>query len=379
MAERPDLIRMVFAVLFIGVLIGASLWILQPFLGAIIWATMIVVATWPLLLACQRRLFGSRALAVTVMVLAMLLIFVVPLTLAIDTLVSNAATLRSWADAVATLSIPAAPAWLNRIPLIGDDLAPAWEQARAAGSGALAAKAAPYAAEVVRWFLAQLSGFGVLFLQFLLTVVIAAILWTSGERAAGGVLAFARRLAGQRGESSARLAGQAIRGVALGVVVTALVQSVIAGIGLAIASVPFAGVLTAVVFMLTLAQLGPLLVLAPAVIWLYTAGATGWGTFMLIWTVFVATLDNFLRPWLIKKGAHLPLLLIFAGVIGGLMAFGIIGIFIGPVVLAVGWTLLGNWVDESSAVAADGPAAPGTNTLKSRSDSQNPPIAGAKS
>jgi len=189
------------------------------------------------------------------------------------------------------------------------------------------------------------------FVQFLLTIVIAAIMYANGERAAAGVRSFGRRLAGPRGEDSFRLAGQAIRGVALGVVVTAIAQSVAGGIGLAVAGVPFAAILTAVMFMLAIAQLGPVLVLAPAVIWVYWSGSTGWGTFLLIWTVAVGAMDNFLRPILIKRGADLPLLLIFAGVIGGLMAFGLIGIFVGPVVLAVGYTLLEAWVSEEEGAA----------------------------
>jgi predicted PurR-regulated permease PerM len=149
------------------------------------------------------------------------------------------------------------------------------------------------------------------------------------------------------------LAGQAIRGVALGVVVTALVQSVLGGIGLAVAGVPFAAVLTAIMFALCIAQLGPIIVLGGATIWAYTSLGTGWGTFLLVWTLVVGTLDNFLRPVLIRRGADLPLLLIFAGVIGGLVAFGVVGIFVGPVVLAVAYTLLDDWVATAAPASAD--------------------------
>jgi len=142
------------------------------------------------------------------------------------------------------------------------------------------------------------------------------------------------------------LAGNAIRGVALGVVVTALVQSALGGIGLAIAGVPFAGVLTAIMFALCIAQIGPILVLLGATAWGYYSLGAGWGTFLLVWALVVGLMDNFLRPVLIKRGADLPLLLIFAGVIGGLVAFGIVGIFVGPVVLAVAYTLLDDWASE---------------------------------
>ncbi|MBE0549830.1 MAG: AI-2E family transporter, partial [Rubrivivax sp.] len=140
--------------------------------------------------------------------------------------------------------------------------------------------------------------------------------------------------------------GGAIRGVALGVGVTALVQALLGGIGVAAAGVPVAGLLTAVMFMLCIAQLGPLLVLVPAVIWVLWSGDTGWGIALGIWSAMVATIDNVIRPLLIRLGADLPLLLIFAGVIGGLFAIGLLGIFVGPVVLAVAYKLLQAWVDD---------------------------------
>ncbi len=140
--------------------------------------------------------------------------------------------------------------------------------------------------------------------------------------------------------------------VALGVVVTAIVQSLLAGLGLLIAGIPFAAALTAVAFILCIAQVGPILVLAPAVAYVFWSGQTGWGAFLLVWTIVVGSLDNVLRPYLIKKGADLPLVLVFAGVLGGLMTFGLIGIFVGPVVLAVAHTLLEAWAKE----ADEGPA-----------------------
>ena len=125
-------------------------------------------------------------------------------------------------------------------------------------------------------------------------------------------------------------------------------MAALGGVGLAIAGVPFAAVLTAIMFMLCIAQLGPLPVLVPVVIWLYWSGKSGWGTFALVWTIVVGSLDSILRPILISKGAHLPLVLLLAGVIGGLIAFGLVGIFLGPVVLAVGYTLLQSWMAEET-------------------------------
>jgi predicted PurR-regulated permease PerM len=346
-AASGDLARTTFSVLFIGALLGASLWVLRPFLGATIWATMVVVATWPLMRRIERALWGRRALAVAVMTLLLLLLFVVPLTLAVVTIVGNAERMVEWARFLSTYHLPdTAPAWALDLPLVGGVLARAWEQATALGLRDLLAKATPYAGSLTRAFVAQVGGVGVLLLQFLLTVVIAAVLYSSGEVAADHVRRFARRLAGERAVGAVDLAGGAIRGVALGVGVTALVQALLGGISLAIAGVPFAGLLTALMFMLCIAQIGPILVLLPAAAWAFWAGHTGAGILLVVSTLVVANLDNVLRPALIRMGADLPLLLIFAGVIGGLLAFGLVGIFVGPVVLAVAYTLLEAWMGD---------------------------------
>jgi len=343
---RPDLTRTVLAVLFIGLLIGLSLWILRPFLAAIVWATMIVVSTWPAMRAVQAWVGGKRSWAVAAMTLALFIVMILPFPAAIGTLVINAGEMADWAKSITAFKIPPPPDWLTALPLIGDALARLWERLSTLGIEDWAREAAPYAGAVGKWFAAQVGNIGLLFVEFVMTIVIAAILYAEGEWAAEQVLRFGRRLAGANGETSVRLAAQAIRGVALGVVVTALVQSVIGGIGLAVAGVPFAGVLTLLMFMFSVAQVGAVPVLVPAVIWLYWTGRTGWGTVLLIVTIVVGTLDNFLRPILIKKGANLPLLLVFTGVVGGLISFGLIGIFIGPVVLAVAYTLLLAWINE---------------------------------
>lgn len=344
-ATRTDVARIVLGVLLIFVLIAASFWVMKPFLLSIVWAGMIVVATWPLMLSLQKRV-RSRALAVAIMTGSMVLVFVVPLVLAIQTLVENADKIKEWGHLLATSSIPPPPEWVARIPLVGDKANDLWSEVAAAGRQGLVARLAPHAAAAAQWLLDALGGVGLLAVQLLLTIGITVIMYAQGETTRAGLIRFGRRLAGDRGEGAVVLAGQAIRGVALGVVVTALAQTVAAGLGLAVAGIPFAGLLTGVVLLLCIAQAGPLLVLAPAVGWLFWTGQTGWGVALLVWTVIVGTMDNFLRPVLIRKGADLPLLLIFAGVLGGLLAFGIVGLFVGPVVLAVTYTLLKDWVNE---------------------------------
>jgi predicted PurR-regulated permease PerM len=345
-----DLTRTLFAVLFITALIAASLWILRPFIAPGIWAVTVVIATWPLMRRVQQRLWGRRWPAVLVMTLGLLLLLVVPLVLAVLTIVNNADHIAEGVRLVTQWRVPAdPPRWLADLPFVGDKVAEAWVHAAAAGVEGVLSRVQPYAGNLTRWIVAEIGGIGFVLLQFMLTVAIAGVLYAGGEHAAVAVRRFARRLDGERGESVVRLAGDAVRGVALGVGVTAIVQAVLGGAGLALAGVPLAGLLTAVMFMLCIAQIGALPVLVPATIWVFWHGHTGWGVFLVVWSSVVGTLDNFLRPVLIRLGADLPLLLIFAGVIGGLLAFGLVGIFVGPVLLAVAYTLLETWMAEGEA------------------------------
>jgi len=301
----------------------------------------------------------------------MLLVFVLPFWVAISTLAEYSDQVGTWTRSLQHMAIPLPPAFVDSIPVIGPKISAAWTDVASQGWSALIAKLQPYVAQTLKWLAAEVGTVGILVLQFLLTIVIAAVLYANGEAAATGVRRFGRRLAGARGEQSILLAGQAIRGVALGVVVTALVQSLLGGLGLVVVDIPFAGVLTVVMLMLCLAQIGVLVVLVPAVIWTYWTGDNLWGTVLLIWSAVVGTLDNFLRPFLIKKGADLPLLLIFAGVIGGLVSFGLLGIFVGPVVLAVTFKLLQAWINETPHIAvAQGESAQGERQRDSEAGMQ---------
>ena len=342
--RQTELPRIVLGVLFIGGLIVGSFWILEPFLAAFIWAVMIVVPTWPVMLSFQHALGGRRWAAVAVMSVLILAGLFVPLLTALGTLLSHVDDITRWAKEAKTLEIPPPPAWVAGLPFIGERAARLWQDVAVQGVESLSTHVAPYAREVIRWLATKIGTMGALFLQFLLTVVAAAVLYARGEVAADYALRFGARLAGEHGEAAIRLSGQAIRGVALGVVVTALLQALIAGIGLAFAGVPFTALLTAIAFLLAVAQLGAALVLVPAIVWLYWIGSPGWGTFLVVIAILTSSVDNIVRPILIKRGADLPLLLIFVGVVGGLIGFGLVGIFVGPVILAVSYTLLRAWL-----------------------------------
>lgn len=354
--RSPDLARTTFQLLTLGALIATTFWITRPFLIALTWATMIAVATWPLLLLAQHWLGGRRSLAVGAMSAALLLLLVVPLYFAITAVVENAAQLVRWSEMLPTLTVPPPPDWVETLPVVGPTVAERWHQAAAIGQAEVLTRISPYAKTLALWFVSQIGNVGLLFLQFFLTVVITAILYARGEAAAAGVNRFAGRLAGTQGENAVLLAAQAVRGVALGVVVTALAQALLSAVGLVAADVPFAAVLTALIFILSVAQIGAAPVLIPAVIWVYASSGAVVGTIFLVWAVFCGTFDNVLRPMLIRRGADLPLLLIFVGVVGGLIAFGVIGLFIGPVVLAVAYTLLLEWM-SADPVESEPPRA----------------------
>ena len=342
-----DLARTVFAVLFIAILMTASFWILRPFLSALIWSITIVVSTWPIMMSIQRRLWDKRYLAVTVMIAAILMVFVAPLSAAIETIATNADKILGWVSSVSTMTVPPPPEFIAKVPFIGEKIATQWHEYSDKGLEDFVQSVTPYTKQIMHWFTSKVGSFGLLSINFLLIVIMSTILYASGEKSARWARRFGRRLAGDRGDAAIQLAGQAIRGVALGVVVTALVQSLLGGIGLAVAGVPFVAVLTAMMFILSLAQITPVLVLIGALAWLWWNDSTGWFIALFVWSVIVGSLDNILRPILIRKGADLPLLLIFAGVIGGLLAFGLMGLFIGPVILAVSYTLLDAWVAEA--------------------------------
>jgi predicted PurR-regulated permease PerM len=361
MLDRPpasDLPRVTLQVLAIGVMIAACVWVMLPFVAAVVWAAMIVIATWPLLIAVEARLGKRRGPAVAVMVSALLALLVIPAWVGISTIADNADRVGQLAQSFAKDGLPPPPPWLEGLPLVGQRLYGKW-LALAGHPETLVAQVQPHMNGAARWLASKAGGLGAAIVQFVLTVIVSGILYASGESAARGVLRFLRRLAGERGEEAGRLAGKAVRAVALGIVVTAATQTLIMGAGLFLAGVPYAGLFTSVVFVFCIAQLGPAPVALLATIWLYTSGAAGRGTVMLVFSLVAMTLDNVLRPLLIRKGADIPLLLIMAGVIGGLLAFGVVGLFIGPVVLAVTWTLLAAWVGDLDRAPA-APSQPGS-------------------
>ncbi|MDH4181785.1 MAG: AI-2E family transporter YdiK [Betaproteobacteria bacterium] len=345
-----DLTRIALGVLVIGGLLAGVFAVLKPFLPALLWATMIVVATWPLMRALERRLGGRRILASALMVLAMLVVVIAPLATAVTTLIEQAARLPE--IKVAELHVPSPPAWVAGLPLAGERLAAEWQAVAAAKPDELASKAAPYIAPVARWIAAQAGTIGAFTIHLGLTLLLSGVLYATGDQAASGLRRFARRLHGTQGDNAVVLAAASVRAVALGIVVTAVVQTALGALGLLVAGVPFVSLLAALMFIFCIAQLGPAIPLLGGVAWLWFTGAPTAAILLFVWMTGVVMLDNVLRPLLIKRGADLPLLLIMAGVIGGLLSFGLVGLFVGPVLLAVAYRLIGAWVAEQDSDAS---------------------------
>ncbi len=354
---RVDLIRITLSLACITILVIGSLWVVHPFLLPAVWAGMVAIATWPLLVWLQNFLWGKRSLAVLILILCLLFLFIFPIAIAINSIVANRETLMAWASASKQWPVPTLE-WLNTIPLVGTRLYNVWRQILADGGSALLVRLQPYIGQSVTWFVGQIGQIGMFIVHSLLMIVFTTLFYFKGEAIGQAIRHFAFRLSQERGVSAVVLAAQSVRAVALGVIVTALAQSILGGVGLAVAGVNYATLLSILMFVCCVAQLGPLPVLLSCVAYLY------WGTdqtlasvLLLLWSLAVATLDNTVRPILIRLGADLPLMLIFGGVIGGLLALGMLGLFLGPVILAVTWTLMSAWVNEVEPPKDEIPAA----------------------
>ena len=346
-----ELVRRLVLIFGIAVIAAVSVWIVAPFLPAMLWAATIAVATWPLLLRLEAAFGGRRWAATSVLTVLLLLGFFIPLLVVTEAVVAHADDAARLASDLSTNGLPAPPAWLERIPLVGRRAATEWTSMAQLDEAALYARLEPALKTVTQWVLGSAGSLVRLVLQVVLTAAITAMLYAKGEMVATGVRAFFRRVGGEGADALVLLAGNAARAVALGVVVTAVLQSLLTGVALALAGVPAAALLGGLALVLCLAQVGPLIILVAAVAWLYWSKQATAATVLAIVSIGLVSMDNILKPILITRGANLPLLLVFVGVIGGMFTFGLIGIFIGPVVLAVCWTLVQAWVRSDSVVA----------------------------
>ncbi len=340
-------VRTALRLLIVGSLLLAVLFILRPFLPSMLWSAFIVIAVWPGLAWLQNRFRWNRAACGLLLAVVLIGFVIGPLLAGIFALAEHGETLFLDTKAAVEKIPDEPPAWVVDLPLVGSRLAETWRDA-ASGDAGLRARLGPAVQASGRWLFGQVGAVGGLFLQFLLVVVFALVFYLNGETLDELSRSLANRLGGDRALQARDQARQAIRAVALGVVLTALLQAGLALIGLLIAGVPLAILLAFVCFLLAIAQFGAALPLLAVAGWLYWGqGEAGWAAFMAVWGLFVVGgVDNIIRPMLITRGMSMPLTLVFLGVIGGLLAYGLIGVFLGPTVVAIAYTLLLAWLAE---------------------------------
>lgn len=395
--------------------------VLKPFMTALMWATILTYALHPLQRTFTRWFHGYRTLAACFVTLTMIVVLAGPIVLIGITIAQDGKDLanetRKWL--MEAPEVP--PAWVSQMPIVGDDLATYWtgfaedrtrwleqldKEVKTAprpkivveeGSeftlrdapppalkavaeepnGDARASASPqfvvFLGQFLSWARKGLLAVGLAVTQgvtqVLLSAFLAFFLLRDAPVLSDRLRVVVDRLAGGgRGHHLIKVAGDTVKGVTYGILGTALVQALVAGLGFWIAGVPGAVLLAVLTFLFAVIPMGPPLIWIPASIWLFTESTTGWGIFMVLWGALgISSVDNILRPYLISQGSKMPFVLIFCGVIGGAFAFGLVGVFLGPTLLAVAFRLIEEW-------SSNGPdaALPGSSELRGRVESATP-------
>jgi predicted PurR-regulated permease PerM len=329
----------------VGVLLLWATWcfrILQPFFPLLVWGIVIAVAVNPLHKSMVRWLGGRVKLAAGALTAMLMVLVAGPAVAFAVVLVENVHSLASnLSDG--ELAVPPPPIGLETWPIVGGPLNEFWHLASYNMDEALK-KLGPEIKAMGGWALEAAAWTGLDLLEFIGAIVVAGVLVVhsaAGQKLARGV---GRRLAGDRGGELAIVAESTIRGVARGVLGVALIQAFLTGIGLVVADVPFAGLWTLVALICCIVQIGPGLVIIPSIAFVYSTDTNTAGTLLLVWGVFVMLIDNVLRPLLMGRGVPVPMAVIFLGAIGGMLLSGIIGLFIGAMILALGHRLFTTWL-----------------------------------
>jgi predicted PurR-regulated permease PerM len=344
---NTTVIELAIRLAFLGLLLFFSLTIIRPFVEIIIWSIVLAVALYPVFDLVAKCLGGRRRLAATLITILLLLILLGPATwLGLD-LVGVLRTMYERLES-GVVSIPPPIETVKKWPLIGEPLFDFWELASNNLKAALI-KVAPHLKPLGSSLLGVAGSAGAGILQFFASVIIAGFLLSPGPSLVEAVAAFLRRLVSKRGDEFLQLAGATIRNVSQGVIGVSLLQALLAGIGLTAASVPGAGLIAFLVLVLGIIQIGPSIILIPVIIWSWMTMETTTALIFTAYMVPVNLIDNILRPIIMSRGLTTPMLVIIIGAIGGTLSNGIIGLFVGPIVLAVAWDLLVTWVREDDA------------------------------
>jgi predicted PurR-regulated permease PerM len=337
-----------FQIASIAILVIGCFLVLRPFLTAMLLAAVVCVSTWPVYRHVRKRCRGHAPLAALVTSLLMVLLLVLPLALIAASLANNAPLLAETARHAFSAGAPAPPDWLAGIPLAGPAMDSYWRELAASNDALLAAlerlldPARSYLIGAV-----LLLGEGVV--QMSLAMFIAFFFYRDGEYLVHKLMLGLNRVAGEVADDVMMTVANTTTSVVYGLIGTALAQAAAAVLGFWLASVPGALLLGAATFLLSLAPMGPPIVWGGAAVWLFFHDRAGWGIFMVGWgLVVVSSIDSFLKPYLISRGSSMPFVLVLLGVLGGVIAFGFVGLFLGPVLLAVGLNLARKWTNETA-------------------------------
>ncbi|ADC62235.1 AI-2E family transporter [Allochromatium vinosum] len=335
------------ATIRIALLLVLAAWcfdIVKPFVIPIAWGIIIAVAQYPGYLRLRAWLGGRRRAAATLMVVIDLLVLLVPAVLLSDTLLDGAQNLAKGLQE-GTLAVPRPPESIKDWPLVGEPLNVFWNQA-SQNLAETAAKFAPQLKASAGWLLATVAGAGFSVLQFIIAIIIAGALLAHSDASAEFARAVATRLAGEKGEELARLAETIVRSVTKGILGVALIQAILAGIGFMVMGIPAAGLWALLCLLLSTVQIGIFPITLPILIYVFATADTVPAVLFLVWSLIVGSLDNVLKPLVLGRGVQVPMAVIFVGAIGGFISSGIIGLFVGAVVLTLGYKLLLAWVYE---------------------------------
>jgi predicted PurR-regulated permease PerM len=319
--------------------------IVKPFIMPVLWGAIMAVAIYPLFVKAYTAFGGRQKLTATLITLLALAVLIVPTVMLSGSMVESSKALATDIEA-GTLTVPPPSDKVKDWPLIGEKLHGAWSLASTNLEGALE-KFKPQVEAVGKWLLSGAAGVGGGVLMFVISIIIAGAFLVYGRSGSQAMESIAGRVMGkQNGKEFVDLAGATIRSVAQGVLGVALIQSVLAGIGLLVMGVPYAGIWAVLVLLLAIIQLPPLLILGPIIVYEFSVAETVPAVIFMIWSLIVSVSDGFLKPLFLGRGMGIPMLVILLGAIGGMILSGIIGLFVGAVVLAVGYTLFMAWLDQ---------------------------------
>jgi predicted PurR-regulated permease PerM len=335
------------------VLFGASFWVMAPFWSALFWGAVLAFASWPVMRLLTRWLGGRESLAAGILTLVWMLLVALPLVWLGFNLADHVRDAVGLIKDIQVDGLPEAPTWLGSIPFVGERLVAMWDSIDQQGA-ALMVTLKPYLGQVGNWLLARSAQIGGGILELTLSLVFVFFFYRDGPRLAMFVHRLLERLIGERAGYYIELVAGTVQRVVNGVIGTAAAQALLALIGFWIAGVPGALVLGIVTFLLSLIPMGPPLIWIPATAWLAWKGDYTYAVFLGVWGTFIISgVDNVLKPYLISRGGNLPLVIVLLGVFGGLIAFGFIGLFIGPTLLAVAYSLLTDWSASQAHVRRD--------------------------